>query len=157
MPYLIDGNNLLGHIFPTSFREKQSKFNLIYDLFIFQRRKRTRVSVVFDGRAEPGLEKFQKKKFSIIYPPLGQNADGMIKDIISNETDLRRFFVISSDQEIKRFAKSKGAKTLSSKDFSRELKTILKENRRFQEFQKKVSELSPLEIDHWLMIFKNRK
>jgi len=154
---LIDGNNLLGHIFPTSFREKQSKFNLIYDLFIFQRRKRTRVSVVFDGRAEPSLEKFQKKKFSIIYPPLGQNADGIIKDIISNETDLRRFFVISSDQEIKRFAKSKGAKTLSSKDFSRELKTILKENRRFQEFQKKVSELSPLEIDHWLMIFKNRK
>lgn len=157
MPYLIDGNNLMGHIFPHGFREKQSKYNLIYDLLIFQRRKRTRVFVVFDGAAEPGLEKFQKKEFSIIYPPLGQKADGIIKEIISRETDLRRFFVVSSDREIKRFAKSKGAKALSSKEFNRELKTALKQNRKFQEFQKEVSELSPLEINHWLMIFKNRK
>jgi predicted RNA-binding protein with PIN domain len=157
MPYLIDGNNLMGHIFPHSFREKQSKYNLIYDLLIFQRRKRTRVSVVFDGAAEPGLEKFQKKEFSIIYPPLDQKADEIIKEIISRETDLRRFFVVSSDREIKSFAKSKGAKALSSKEFNRELKTALKQNRKFQEFQKEVSELSPLEIDHWLMIFKGRK
>jgi predicted RNA-binding protein with PIN domain len=157
MPYLIDGNNLMGHLFPHSFREKQSKYNLIYDLLIFQRRKKTRVSVVFDGAAEPGLEKFQKKEFSIIHPPLGQKADGIIKEIISRETDLRRFFVVSSDREIKSFARSKGAKALSSKEFNRELKTALKQNIKFQEFQKDVSELSPLEIDHWLMIFKNRK
>ena len=147
----------MGHLFPHSFREKQSKYSLIHDLSIFQRRKKTRVCVVFDGTPDQELEKYEKKKFSILYPPSGQSADGLIKEIIASETDLRRFFVVSSDREIKRFAASKGAKALSSKDFSRELRTTLKQDRRFQEFQKKVSKLSPLEINHWLNIFKERK
>lgn len=159
MPYLIDGNNFLGHISPSSLRDPRSRKNLISRLLVFQKRKRTRVLVVFDGT--PDLDssdkKHQKKKFSIIYPPPGEKADGTIKEIISTQTDLRRFFVVSSDREIRSFARAKGAKSLSSKEFSRELKAALKEDKSLQDLEKKVKSLSPLEVDHWLKIFKGKK
>lgn len=159
MPYLIDGNNLLGHIAPFDFRDKGSKYRLVYELLIFQRMKRTKVLLVFDGAPDAKLmdKKFQKKKFSIIYPPLGQNADETIKDIISRQTDLRKFFVVSSDFEVKNFAKAKGARPLSSKEFSRELRKALKENRKAAELSKEVSPLSRLELNHWLQIFEKRR
>jgi len=115
--------------------------------------------MVFDGTPDLNLigEKFQKKNFSIIFPPSDQNADGIIKEIISKQTDLRRFYVVSSDREIKRFAKAKGAIPISSKEFNRELQTALKEHRKSLEIEKKFTSLSPLEVDQWLKIFKNKK
>lgn len=102
-------------------------------------------------------EKFQKKKFSVIHPPWDQNADSLIKEIISKQTDLRRFFVVSSDHEIRSFARSKRAKSINCKEFNRELKTALKENKKFMETQKKVVSLSPLEISQWFEIFSSKK
>ena len=93
----------------------------------------------------------------MIFPSFDQNADEAIKEIISKETDLRRFFVVSSDREIKDFAKAKGAKPLSCREFERELKSTLKEHRESQAEEKKVSPPSSFEIDQWLKIFKNKK
>lgn len=159
MPYLIDGNNFLGYTAPDNFRDKRSKVRLVYQLLIFQRMKRTKVLLVFDGAPDEKLTdmRFQEKKFSIIYPPLGQNADETIKDIISRQTDLRKFFVVSSDFELKNFAKAKGARPLSSKEFSRELRRALKENRKAAELSKEVSPLTRLELNHWLQIFEKRR
>lgn len=159
VPYLIDGNNFLGHIDPYSFRDKRSKYRLVHQLLIFQRMKRTKVLLVFDGAPDEKLtdKRFQKKKFSIIYPPLGQNADETIKDIISRQTDLRKFFVVSSDFELKSFVKARGARPLSSKEFSRELRKALKENRKEAELSKEVFPLSRLELNHWLQIFEKRR
>jgi len=157
--YLIDGNNFIGYVSPHNLKDPLTKYRLVSKLLTFQRLKRTRVLLVFDGTPDPNLmgEKFQEKKFFIIFPPLGQNADGIIKEIISKQTDLRKFFVVSSDREIKRFAKAKGANPLSSKEFNRELQTALKEHRKSRETEKKVTSLSSLEINQWLKIFKNKK
>ncbi len=159
MAYLIDGNNFIGYSSPSNIKDPKAKYRLVSKLLIFQRLKKTRVLLVFDGIADLNLvgEAFQKKKFSVIFPPLGGNADETIKEIISKQTDLRRFFVVSSDREIKRFAKSKRATPLSSKEFSRELQTALKEHRKSLEIEKKVTSLSPLEINQWLNIFKDEK
>jgi len=159
VPYLIDGNNFLGHIAPYNFRDKRTKHRLVSELLIFQRMKRIKVILVFDGAPDAKLmeKKFQKKKFSIIYPPPGQKADETIKDIISRQTDLRKFSVVSSDFEVKSFAKAKGARPLSSKEFNRELRKELKENRKAAELSKDLSSLSPLEINHWLQIFEKRR
>ncbi len=93
----------------------------------------------------------------MIFPSFDQDADDAIKEIISKETDLRRFFVVSSDREIKNFAKAKGAKSLSCKEFERELKSALKEHRESQAKEKKAPPPSSLEIDQWLKIFKKKK
>ena len=159
MAYLIDGNNFIGHISALALRDPRSKHRLISSLKKFQKQKKTRVLVVFDGPPDPDLisEQFREKNFSVIFPSPEQNADKVIKEIISKETDLRRFFVVSSDREIKNFAKSKGAKPLSCKDFNRKLKSTLKEHREYLEEEKRQDTPSSLEVKQWLKIFKDKR
>lgn len=159
MAYLIDGNNFIGYSSPAELRDPLSKHRLVSKLQRFQRQKRTRILVVFDGNPDPDFvdERFRRKLFSVIFPSFDQDADEAIKEIISKETDLRRFFVVSSDREIKNFAKAKGAKPLSCKEFARELKSALKEHRESQAEEKKVPPPSSFEINQWLKIFKKKK
>lgn len=159
MAYLIDGNNFIGHSSPADLKDPQSKHRLILKLQMFQRQKNTRVIVVFDGSPDPDLsgKKFRKKKFSVIFPFFDQNADEVIKKIISQQTDMRRFFVVSSDREIKNFAKRKRAKPLTCKEFERELKLALKELRESRAEEKNIPSPSSFEIDQWLRIFKDKK
>ncbi len=159
MTYLIDGNNYIGYSSSFNLRDPRSKYELVSKLLVFQKLKKTRVLLVFDGKPDLNLvnERFQEKKFSIFFPLSGQNADAVIKEIISRQTDFRKFVVVSSDREIKSFAKAKGASILNANDFDRELKTALKKHLKFLETEKNVSTPSPLEIDQWLEIFKNKK
>lgn len=159
MAYLIDGNNLLGQISSSHPRDSRSKYSLILKLLTFQRLKRTRILLVFDGAPDPRLanEKLRRKKFSIIYPSCGQNADSVIKELISKQTDRKKFTVVSSDREIKNYAKASRVKVLSSKDFHLLLKKILRENRKARELEKKTIFPSPLEINLWLDVFNQKK
>ncbi len=159
MAYLIDGNNFIGHASTFDLKDPRAKYDLVSKLLIFQRIKRIKIYLVFDGPADPHLktEELQKKSFSIIYPAQDENADRVIEAIISKQTDLRRFYVVSSDREIRRFAKAKGAKSLRCQEFDKELKTALKKHKKFLESQKKDFDLSPFEVNQWLKIFKDKK
>ena len=159
MAYLIDGSNFIGFLSPSDLKNPKIKYSLVSRLFTFQQSKKTRVLLVFDGTADLNLlgKRFQQKSFSVIFPPPDQNADRVIKEIISKQTDLRQFFVVSSDREIQYFARSKGAKSMSCKEFNLELKTTLKEHKKTQELEKKFTPPSPLEISQWLKIFKAKK
>jgi len=159
MPYLIDGNNLIGYLPTLEIKAPESRYELISRLIIFQKIKNTRVMVVFDGPPDPSLtqEDFRGMPFYVFYPDFGQNADDIIKKIISKETDLRRFFVVSSDREIKCHAKSKGAQSLNCQEFNKQLKRSLKKYRKNKEMEKNVEPPSPLEVKFWTKIFERKK
>jgi predicted RNA-binding protein with PIN domain len=159
MPYLIDGNNLIGHLPFLEIKTPDSRFELIGRLLVFQKIKNTRVIVVFDGPPDPDIteEDFKGLPFHVFYPDKGQDADEVIKKIISKETDLRRFFVVSSDREIKHFAKSKGAKSLSCEEFRKHLKKAQKKYKRVKELEKNVDLPTPLEVKFWSNIFERKK
>lgn len=159
MAYLIDGNNLLGYYSPAAIKDPRSKYELILKLQIFQRIKRTRIILVFDGYPDPNLKSKQLRdnKIFVFYPPPDQNADQKIKEVILKQTDLRRFNVVSSDRDIKNFARSKGAKTLGCEEFSQQLEKALKKHKISKEKEKKVTSPSPLEINQWLEIFKKKE
>ncbi len=159
MPYLIDGNNLIGHLPFLEIKAPGSRFELIGRLLVFQKIKNTRVIVVFDGPPDPDIteEDFKGMPFHVLYPERGQDADEVIKKIVSKETDLRRFFVVSSDREIKHFAKSKGAKILSCEEFKKHLKKAQKKFKRVKEWEKNVDLPTPLEIKFWTNIFERKK
>lgn len=159
MAYLIDGNNLIGYLWPSRLRDPKSKYILISQLLIFKRLKKTKIYLIFDGPPLPDMEidKLQKKSLTVIFPALEENADQVIKRIIEKQTYLRRFFVVSSDREIRRFTKAKGAKSIDSREFRRLLKTSLKEYRKSLEMKKEEIILSPLEVDQWREIFERRK
>ncbi|MBD3413269.1 MAG: hypothetical protein GF421_02425 [Candidatus Aminicenantes bacterium] len=159
MPYLIDGNNLIGYLPHLDIRSPASRRELISELFIFHKVKKTRVEVVFDGPPDSAISQqdFNGTAFYLHYPDIGQDADLIAKKIISKETDLRQFFVVSSDREIIEYAKSKKAKSLKCDEFHKQLKRALKQYRKIRELEKNVEPPSPLEVQFWSKIFEKKK
>lgn len=155
MSYLIDGNNLIGHLPYLELFDPRSKHRLIALLSTFQKAKRTKIIVVFDGYPDPELwgEKFRSEKFLILYPDREQTADTLIKEWIEKQTDLRHLHVVSSDGEIKKFARMNGAKVLTCEEFIRKLKKVLKKYKDSKDSQKAETLLTPLEVHHWQEIF----
>lgn len=159
MPYLIDGNNFIGFLAQSELKNPQSRYSLIGKLLAFQRIKKTKIFLVFDGPPDPAVvdKEFPPRRFAVFYPPYGQTADTVIRDIISRQTDRRQFFVVSSDREIKTYARKKGAKSLENKKFHKQLKETLKEFKKLRAEEKHVSPPSPLEVNLWTEIFNQKK
>ncbi len=158
MPYLIDGNNLIGHIPHLKLDDPKSKYRLVAQLMIFQRITKRKVLLVFDGPPDLELlgDRYQGKKFVIIYPSDEKNADEVIKKQIGKQTDFRHFTVVSSDREIKAFAHMNKAKVIDCDHFYKELKALLKKFRIEKSMEKTPRKLSPLEVNHWLEIFESK-
>lgn len=159
MPYIVDGNNLLGHLSPHKLRDIQSRLTLAARLHVFQKVKRTKVHLVFDGSPDPDMEYEVSswKALSVLYPEPGSSADRVIKDLIMKQTDRRRLFVVSTDREIRNFTRAKGAKSLSCADFLLELKKAEKRFLKAAELRKDVASPSKLEIEHWIELFRSRQ
>ncbi len=158
MGYLIDGNNVLGYLFPGEIRDPRSRYALVFRLLAFQKVRRARLDLVFDGPADGDLARVhsQGKKFFVHFAAPGQSADDVIKRLIVRQSDLRRFFVVTSDRELRDFARDRGAKTLSVRAFAAELKRALRERRAAAEMEKKTTSLSPFEIGLWLETFRKK-
>lgn len=155
MPYLIDGSNLIGHIPSLELSDPKSKHRLVAQLWIFQAAKKAKIILVFDGPPDPDLygEKFRRKEFSIIWPDREESGDTVIKQCIQKQTDMRHFYVVSSDREIKAFARVNRAQVLDCGEFHKRLKTVLKDYKEAKAMNKEDITLSSLEVDHWLAIF----
>lgn len=157
MAYLIDGNNLLGRVAPHALRDRTGRAELVAKLLAFQRVTRSRIHLVFDGppgSAPPELA--INAKFTVHFPAEGESADDLITAMIERQTDRRRFFVVTSDRDIRELAKRSGLSSVSSDDFAVELKRALKERKKQKEMEKRVEAPSPLEVDLWGKVFKER-
>ena len=155
MPYLIDGSNLIGHSPHLELSDPRSKRRLVEQLAIFQVAKKTKIILVFDGAPDPDLvgENFRRREFSILWPEMDESADAVIEGCLEKQTDLRHFYVVSSDRGIKSFATKIGAKILDCEEFIKQVKTALKQYKESSAMNKEDITLSPLEVDHWLEIF----
>lgn len=157
MAYLIDGNNLLGRIAPHELWERTGRDGLVVRLLAYQRVTRARIHLVFDGNPEQTpTDVVVNAKFIIHYPGAGQSADDVIRDMISRQTDRRRFFVVSSDRAIREMAKKKGLESLTSDVFARELKTAIKEGKKRRELEKRTETPTRLEVDLWGDVFRSK-
>ena len=159
LAYLIDGNNFIGYTNRAALNAAESRPRLVLKLTKFQSIVKSRVILVFDGPPGSFIDPSDKNKksFKIIFPKINQTADEVIKEIIERETDLRRFFVVTDDREIKTFARAKGAKLLSCRDFKLKLREALKKYREKAEMKKIESTLTPLELQHMAEIFEKKK
>ncbi len=157
MAYLIDGNNLLGRISREELQDRRGRDGLVVRLLAFQKVVRRRIFLVFDGKPEDELAEVRvNDKFTIHYPDEGSSADDVIKNILDGLTDKRNFFVVSSDRDIKDFARARGIRSMDSDEFFRDLKKALRERKKQREMEKRVSEPSSLEIRLWDEVFKDR-
>ena len=154
MAYLIDGNNLLGHLAPGESRGPESRYGLIARLLTFQRLTRRRIILVFDGPPDDDLERLKLgRKFEVLFPPPGAKADDVIQERLSLPFDRRAFFVVSSDREVGVQARSRGAAVMKCDEFARELKKVMKKARQERELAKNLEFPTPLETRLWLDLF----
>ncbi len=155
MPYIIDGNNLIGCSPDISLEDSNSRSEIIGIVKKFQKKKKSKIIVVFDGEPDTfSNEENPTEKIVIKYPPIGDSADDEIKRILDGYTYFRDVVLVTSDRELKDVAKKKGARVVNSIEFYYELKRVYRATGRIELKQKRIdTELSDGEVDQWLKIF----
>ncbi len=156
MAYLIDGNNLLGHLFPGAHRDPDNRLKLVRRLIAFQRFTRSRVILVFDGPPSADVEAMVRgeARLAVLNPEPGGSADTILEEFIASRRDTRRLFVVSTDRGVRAFAREHGATSLTGRQFAGELNGALREHRSVREMDKKEPRPSKLEVKLWSELFK---
>jgi predicted RNA-binding protein with PIN domain len=155
MPYIIDGNNLVGCAPDISLDDPEARARIIQIIGKFQESRQNSVIIVFDGHPDGGVRRYDAaSKFSVVYPRDGHTADDEIREILSGFNYYKDVILVSSDRELKTYARKKGARTVNSIEFYFELKRTSHIYGKKEENQKRIdATLSDMEIDQWLKIF----
>lgn len=155
MPYVIDGNNLVGCSPDVSPDDPQAEAKIIYIARKFQENKKCTVIMVFDGGPGSGVRRQElSSRFTVLYPRDGSSADEEIREILNGFNYFKDVVLVTSDRELKEFAREKGAKTINSIEFYFELKRLSHISGKNEENLKRINtELSDREVDQWLKIF----
>jgi predicted RNA-binding protein with PIN domain len=95
MPYLIDGDNLLG-TWPGRSRSEAEKRKLCQEINRFSSRVGRRVVIVFDGPAPPT----PLPSNDATYSGAGRSADDTILDRLRAERDPAGWLVVTSDRSL---------------------------------------------------------
>ncbi len=122
---IIDGYNLIRQSHSLSELDRQDiqlgREALIDILAAYQRIKRHKITVVFDGTNAPPFSKHknQVKGIKVVFSRIGESADSAIKRMVHRERE--KALVVSSDLDIVDFAAAKGSATISSSDFEEKI------------------------------------
>lgn len=158
MPYIIDGNNLIGSDPDIPLNDLDGRKRIIESVRRFQERKNNKVVLVFDGKPDHGSRlQLISSRFTVIYPRLGESADMEIKKILEGYTYFKDVVLVSSDRELKTFARDKGARTVNAIDFLFELKKSFRAADKEDDKKERINQkLSDSEVDQWLKIFDQK-
>jgi predicted RNA-binding protein with PIN domain len=126
MPYIVDGNNVMGQK-PGWHRDRpKARRALLEQLARFGRARQVRITVVFDGapdRDTPEGSAFQGVK--ILFAEMGSDADSRIEQLVESSPDPRGLIVVTSDRRLAFAVRTGGARTVRSGEFRREVERVL--------------------------------
>ncbi|MBI2838049.1 MAG: NYN domain-containing protein [Acidobacteria bacterium] len=150
MPFIVDGNNLIGLTAGLSLRDEKSRQILVQRICAYQRRKGGKYAVYFDG--EPRVGPMQRDSrlggVSVRFSGHGVSADDSIKMVLRRAAHPKEYTVISSDRELLTECKHLGARQMSCVEFNRAMGRLESEPLRKWE-----SPLSRSEVEEWLKVF----
>lgn len=129
MPYLIDGNNLLGSWGgPRSDDDRREE--VVRRVAEFCRLRGARATVVFDGHPLRGdMAQQQLGNLLLRVPPRGQDADTVIRELIDRAPRAADLVVVSSDKELFSYARTMGASTLRAHEWNALERQLLSQRR----------------------------
>ena len=154
MPLLIDGHNLIGQMSTISLADPNDEEKLVRILAQHLHLRRQKITVVFDKAADSDAgRRLEKGRIGIIFAPPESDADAIIIDIIKKDPNPKGLTVISSDNEIRRCARSRRARTISSEDFARTLETQTSKRRSHRQLE----DVEDVDIEDWLKYFEKRR
>jgi predicted RNA-binding protein with PIN domain len=153
---IIDGYNVIHRV--PELRQslerglEEARAELILKVKSLLTRKQVEVVLVFDGdhvgeTAEPATG---NSRLRVVFSRVPLKADALIISFLEEEKQPGRVTLVSDDHEITAFARSVGAKHLSSQAFYDRLARRLGAKELNQKFD---SALSPDEIEEWMELF----
>ena len=120
---IIDGYNLIR---TTDLATAESQDGLeagrtalLEELAAYQRLRRHRLTVVFDGAGPLGPSRSKEKGIKVVFTPAGMSADEQIARLIEERGD--QTLVVTSDQGLARRVEAAGAECVSSPQFRQSL------------------------------------
>ncbi len=162
--FIIDGYNLLYKLFPekqqSSLQDKREQTEAL--LLGFQRKTRTKVTVVYDGQQLRGSYR-DAGALNRVFTSPGYSADAWIIDHLKSlGSKAQMFTIVSSDRFICRHATACGASYMLSENFIDTYCSGTKRHDRQGENRpdrKKFGSgrLSQKEVDRWLTLFGETK
>jgi predicted RNA-binding protein with PIN domain len=119
VPYLIDGNNLLGSWGGPAVRG-DGRSEVVRRVSDFCRAKGARATIVFDGSPfRPELGAGQDfGRVSLRFPEQGRDADSVIRDIIDAAARPADILLVSSDKALYSYARTRGASALRAQEWN---------------------------------------
>ena len=150
MPFLVDGNNLLGQTPGLKLRDPKSRLQLIQRICAHQHRKGGRYTIFFDGEPDRGPARLESHLggVTVRYSGRGVSADEAIKRALRSAAHPREWTVISSDRELAVEFRHLGARSVDCAEFNRNLARL--ESEPLRRWEKSVS---ASEVEEWLKIF----
>jgi predicted RNA-binding protein with PIN domain len=118
MPYLIDGNNLLGSWGgPRAGEDRREE--VVRRVAALCRRRGMRATIVFDGAPLRGDRPAQDIGLvSVRVPAVGHDADSVIREIVEHAREPREWTVVTSDKPLYSYVRTRGANALSARQWN---------------------------------------
>ena len=118
MPYLIDGNNVLGSWGGPAV-PGDGRAEVLRRVAAFCRAKGARAVLVFDGRPfRPELGAQELGAVSLRFPAEGRDADSLIRDLVDAARRPGELVVVTSDKALYSYARTRGARVLRAHEWN---------------------------------------
>jgi len=118
LPYIIDGNNLLGSWGGPAV-PGDGRVEVLRRVAAFCRARGARVTLVFDGAPfRPAVGAQELGRLSVRFPEAGSNADAVIRELIDRAARPAELTVVSSDKAVYSYARTRGAAALRARDWN---------------------------------------
>ncbi len=126
--FIIDGNNLIGKMKDLQSLQRNNKQASREKLAVILERyfvkKKAKITLHFDGFAN---EPINVSKLKIIYSE-NRTADDIIKNQIENSNNRKNLIVVTSDNNLREFARVCSCEVIKSEEFVKLLSTSQNEN-----------------------------
>jgi predicted RNA-binding protein with PIN domain len=118
VPYLIDGNNLLGS-WGGPRDDDDGRAQVVRRVAGFCRARNARATIVFDGHPlRPDMAAQDLGPVSLRVPPPGQDADTVIRELVERAARPAELIVVTSDKALYSYVKTLGASVLRAHEWN---------------------------------------
>jgi predicted RNA-binding protein with PIN domain len=118
MPYLIDGNNVLGSWGGPAV-PGDGRMEVVRRVAAFCRIRGARAVLVFDGAPfRPDLGGQELGRVSLRFAPQGRDADSVIREIVDAAPRPAEILVVTSDKALYSYARTRGAGILRAHEWN---------------------------------------
>jgi predicted RNA-binding protein with PIN domain len=156
MPYLIDGNNLLGSWGGPRVGDDR-RGEVVRRVAAFCRARGARATIVFDGEPlRPDFDRQQLGNLTLLVPETGKDADSVILDLVRAAARPRELIVVTSDKALYSSARTHGAQVLRAHEWNALARAVAVARPRRPDEGAEKPDHEP-DVEGWLELFERRK